>query len=181
VFADQIALDQPGHGDFVLVGGPDRNMISGGVERAAPGLFAQPAAAASAGADGKGSGWLRLAPSPWDRNATVLVVAGADDAGLQAAAAALTKRTQLANLHGGTASISAGLPPQTSPSADSAETAPQALAPRLVGKAAQPKASTATKTRRLQTWQVVGAVLLGAFVTIIGALLFVKLRPGRRS
>ncbi len=181
VLADQLPLDQPGHGNFILIGGPDRNLISGVAERAEPGLFVQPVPAASISADGKAGGWLRLAPSPWDKNATVLAVAGADDAGLQAAAAALTKRAQLATLRGGAAAIGAGLPPQTSPSSDSAETAPQALAPRLVGPAAQPKASTAKKMQRLHTWQVVGAVLLGAFVTIIGAVLFVKLRPGRHA
>lgn len=181
VLADQLPFDQPGRGNFVLIGGPERNLISGVAERAAPGLFAQPTPAASASADGKADGWLRLAASPWDKSATVLAVAGADDAGLQAAATALTKRAQLTTLRGGAAAIGAGLPAQTSPSSDSAETAPQALAPRLVGPAAQPKASTATKTRRLQSWQVVGAVLLGAFVTIIGAVLFVKLRPGHNA
>lgn len=181
VLADQLPPDQPGRGSFVLIGAPERNLISGVAERTAPGLFAPPVPAASASADGKAGGWLRLAPSPWNKNATVLAVAGADDAGLQAAATALTKRAQLATLRGGAAAIGSGLPPQTSPSSDSAETAPQALAPRLVGPAAQPKASAATKTQRLHTWQVVGAVLLGAFVTIIGAVLFVKLRPGRHA
>src|SRR5581483_692691 len=175
--ADQLPLDQPVRGNAVLVGGPERNLISGVAERAAPGLFAAPTPAASSSADGKAAGWLRLAPSPWDKNATVLAVAGADDAGVQAAATALTKRAQLSTLRGGVAAFSGGMPAQTSPSTDSAETAPAALAPRLVGPAAQPKASVATKTRRLQTWQVVGAVLLGTFVTIIGAVLFVKLRP----
>ncbi|HZQ37599.1 MAG TPA: cellulose biosynthesis cyclic di-GMP-binding regulatory protein BcsB [Dehalococcoidia bacterium] len=179
--ADQLPLDQPVRGNAVLVGGPDRNLISGVAERAAPGLFAAPTPAASASADGNAGGWLRLAPSPWDKRATVLALSGADDAGVQAAATALTKRAELSTLRGGAAVISAGLPAQTSPSSESAEVAPQALAPRLVGPAAQPKASTATKTRRLQTWQVVGAVLLGAFVTIIGAVLFLKLRPGRTS
>jgi hypothetical protein len=63
-------------------------------------------------------------------------------------------------------SVSLGLPPQTVAGADPAESPPTDLAPRV----------RTPFRNRIEPWQVVGAVLLGAFVATVGLMLYFRLR-----
>ena len=167
--ADLVAVGERDAAHLLLVGGPDRNAISAAAMAAAPELFRPDRVAVAAGVSAAGVGLLHLAPSPWDDGRAVLAVAG-DEAALDAAASTLSFGDSLSDLHGRAAAVVPGLPAQ--PLAGAEDPAPPLrLAPRV--------AVPAPIVERLAPYQIVGAILLGAFVAFL--ILILALRYLRRA
>jgi hypothetical protein len=118
-----------------------------------------------------GEGRLTLAPSPFDDERDVLIVAG-DDAGLALAARAVTQRTVLERLTGSAARVSTKTP-EAVRAAVPAGTPPLALAPVL----ADDKGFFGSLPR----WAVPAAVMLIAFAAFVAGLVRRRLTAARRS
>lgn len=156
---------------LILVGDPEQNAIGEAAARADRSLF-EPVEPPVQHRNGSGVahwGTLHLDRSPWGRSRIVLAVMGANAGGLDIAASALATRATLARLQGRTAVLTGDLPPQSVEGADPAPAPPTSLAPAV----------EEDWIDRMRPWQVVGAVLLGAFVIIVALTLIVRLR-GRR-
>jgi hypothetical protein len=168
--ADVAALAQS---NVILIGGVDRNSASADAAQHNSGLFTTVQPAAYQPANSAPTGQLRLARSPWSNSYSLLILSGDAPEGLQLAVQALTQGALLAHLRGEQAIIAAGLPPQTVVGSSTAETIPPALAPQVI----------IPLTQRLPTWQIVGAILLGALVAAIVVIVLVRWRrrPGKEA
>ena len=146
--------------DLVLIGSAERNAAVAAALTRNAGLQAAGDLAAYAPDAAAARGRLRLARSPWADGHTLLWLAGSDEAGTALAVQALADPTSLAQLRGEAAVVGASVPPQTVVASTPAEPPPAALAPRVETPLAQ----------RVPAWQIVGAVLLGAFIAVLGVI-----------
>lgn len=145
---------------LILIGGPEHNSVSATAASLQPALFTSADPAAYQLTAGERRSRLHLAQSPWNRTQVILVITGSDSAGLALGAAALGERALLDTLRGQTAMLVEGLPPQTLAAATPAGMPPTELAPRV----------ETLLIERAPAWQVVGAVVLGAFMAGLGVI-----------
>ncbi len=161
VRADMLSTEQQRSASLVLIGGPDRNRVSAAFAAQSPDLFApaQPAVAQTATA--ATAGLLGVVRSPLARQHTVVAVL--ED--VVTAATALSSNT-IETLRGQRALV-ISTTPQIITVADPAAVPPEALAPQLVVPLVQ----------SIPPWQIVGAILLGAFVAAIAVFVILRYRP----
>ncbi|GAC1406727.1 MAG: hypothetical protein NVSMB52_20230 [Chloroflexota bacterium] len=156
--------------DLILVGDSSRNtVIADGVKKNAS-LFqiVQPPVTTTRS---RQSAVLRFGRSPWSSSHTVLAVLSANSASLPAAARALSLTGLEHRVFGTTVEVD-GSTVRSIDAANPAEPSPSSLAPRVVSPAASPPGPPA--------WQVVGGVLLVAFLAIIALIAALLVRRGRR-
>jgi len=161
------AVEKQSH--LILVGSTERNAASAEAARSSSGAaaFFQPAGVAAYRlTEAEQHGTLRLGRSPWQRDRALLAVVGHASGGTEAAVAALTQTELFGGLQGQAVAVVDMLPVQSSQSADPPAAPPVSLAPRVV----------LPLTQRLLAWQIVGAVLLGAFVAITIILVAARVR-----
>lgn len=158
---------------LILIGGPDRNALTrevgeDGLNRLGP--------VASAGDPDTAYGILRLGASPWADDRQVLIVTGSGegDGGALLAAAALGQSESLSVMQGMGIVVTGSLAPQSLTAAEPRNTAPNELAPHVV-KDQRPW------IERVAAWQVVGGILLIAFIVlVVGVVMLRWVRAGRR-
>jgi hypothetical protein len=165
--ADQVDETIRTQQNLILIGGTERNAVSRAVAAEAAALFA-PATPAAYRTTVAQHGMLRLAASPWSEQRTILLMLADDAQGLLPAADALHQSETLQQLQGQVAMVVNDLPPQTLAAAEPLVSPPAALVPRVETPLMQ----------RLPAWQVIGAVLLGSFVS---ALVFIGKARYRRK
>jgi cellulose synthase operon protein B len=161
--ADAAALQQS---NLILIGGVDRNRASATAAQHDGALFAADLPVAYQPANRAPTGQLRLARSPWSDSASVLILTSDAPEGLRLATQALSQGALLARVRGEQAIITAGLPPQTVVGSTPAETIPPVLAPQVIIPLAE----------RLPTWQIIGAILLGAVIAAIVVIILTRWR-----
>jgi cellulose synthase operon protein B len=166
--ADRVGEAERQH-HLIVLGAPQRNAISAALAPLAPQLFALDKAAVMRDTDETHRAQLALAPSPWANGQAVLAISGAETGDSDLAVAALTQGALLRQLRGARALLVEGVPPAPLDVATEAEAPPATLAPRVVTPI----------VAQLPTWQIVGAILLGAFVAAM--LLIGRARWGRRG
>jgi hypothetical protein len=169
--ATHLTDDERRQQHLILVGGADRNRVTAALAQRAPTFCPAGIPAAYRLTPGERRAMLCLGWSPWARDLTVLLVAGSAAEDLTVGVQALARRELLSRLRGQAATIVDGLPPQPSLPADPPTPPPATLAPRV----------EATFTERLPAWQVVGAVLLGGFITVVALLLWTRWRKRGRG
>jgi cellulose synthase operon protein B len=165
--ADQVAATMYTQQNLILIGGTERNAVSRAVAAEAAALF-EPATPAAYRTTVAQHGMLRLAASPWSEQRTILLMLAEDAQGLLLAADVLRQSETLHQLQGQVAMVVNDLPPQTLAAAEPFVSPPAALVPRVETPMMQ----------RLPAWQVIGAVLLGGFVS---ALVFIGKARYRRK
>lgn len=154
---------------LILIGGAERNLIS------AEAIARQPDRVGSLQAavyrpDDNGQCRLLLTPSPWQRDAALLLIDGATPESLTIGIAALERRETIERLRGSLALIRADAPPQNNAGASDVAPAPISLTPQI----------ETPLLERLPGWQIAGAVLLGAFLTALVILLTIQIRRRTR-
>ena len=161
VRADMLGPEQLRSASLILIGGPDRNSVSVAMAAQSPDIFApvQPASVQTGTA--ATVGLLGVARSPFAGQHTVIALL--DDVVM--AATALSSHT-IETLRGQRALVRATTP-QILAVADPAAVPPETLAPQLVVPLIQ----------SIPPWQIVGAVLLGAFVAAIVVFVSLRYRP----
>jgi len=159
--ADILDAEQQLDGNLILIGGPERNSVSAAIAAQSPAIFApvQPAIAQIETA--ATAGLLSTARSPLGRERTVIAVL--DD--VVTASNALAGNRSMDALRGQKALVLATTP-QIITAADSVAPPPETLAPQIVIPISQ----------RVPPWQIVGAVVLGAFVAAIVVYVVVRYR-----
>lgn len=155
--ADQLNDEERQRHHLILVGSAARNSVSAAAIRQAPGLCPSNPVPAYRLTPGERRAQLCLGQSPWGRDLAVLLVVGTEANSLSAGVAALADPKLLGQVRGQMTAIVDGLPPQPMTESNPATLPPTALAPRV----------EATFTERLPTWQLVGAILLGALSTML--------------
>lgn len=164
--ADQINERSGRH--LILIGGAERNPLSAEAIARQPERFSTPQLAVYR-PDETSLCRLILGPSPWQRDAGLLIIDGATPDDLAIGVAALERRATLEQLRGPVALIRQGAPPQTGPAAaDSAP--PSSLTPQI----------ETPLLERLPGWQIAGAILLGAFLSALAILLTIQVRARMR-
>lgn len=149
---------------LILIGGAERNTLSAEAISREPGRFATPPLVVYRPGE-PGQCRLILGPSPWQRDAGLLIIDGATPDDLAIGVVALERRETLKQLRGSVALIRQGAPPQTGPAA--ADTAPpSSLTPQI----------ETPLLERLPGWQIAGAILLGAFLSALAILLTIQVR-----
>ncbi|MCS6938710.1 MAG: cellulose biosynthesis cyclic di-GMP-binding regulatory protein BcsB, partial [Roseiflexus sp.] len=149
---------------LILIGGAERNALSAEAISRQPDRFTTPQLAVYRPGE-SGLCRLILGPSPWQRDAGMLIIDGAKPEDLITGVAALERRETLERLRGPFALIRNGAPPQTGPAA-SDTTSPSSLTPQI----------ETPLLERLPGWQIAGAVLLGAFLSALVILLTIQVR-----
>lgn len=149
---------------LILIGETDRNAVSAEAARANSALFAPPQPTVYAFNAGDARGMLRVARSPFSNALQVLTITG----DVEIAARGLGANAVMQNLRGTTAWI-IGNTSQTITGAEPPPQIPAPLAPQVVIPLEQ----------RLPAWQIVGAIVLGAFVA--GILVILVTRYRRKS
>jgi len=154
--AEQLSNEERQKNHLILLGSPARNSASEIAVRLAQALSKPDVPAVYRLTSGERKAYLYLLPSPWARDRKILLL-WADEAGsLNLAAAALAQNNLVEQLQGRMVAVVDNLPPQTLVAAEPTPALPPALAPRIETPLVQ----------RLPTWQVVGAILLGAFLVL---------------
>lgn len=154
--------------NVVLIGSPARNALAADAASRAARLFVEPSFDVQDASAGEGRGWLRIGRSPWDRNRHVLVIGGDGEAAVLAARALLLRSTVEA-FRGPAAAIAGDTAGGTElPS-------PLLPQPRVLAPAVDDGAGWMPDTR-----QIVGAVVLAAFLAIVAAFVAIRVRTVRR-
>lgn len=162
ITADQVNERSGRH--LILIGGAERNPLSAEAIARQPERFSTPQLAVYR-PDETSLCRLILGPSPWQRDAGLLIIDGATPTDLAIGVAALERRATLEQLRGPVALIRQGAPPQTGPAASDAAP-PSSLTPQI----------ETPLLERLPGWQIAGAVLLGAFLSALVILLTIQVR-----
>jgi hypothetical protein len=168
------AAVDPANANVILVGRPDRNGLSQAAAAKAPALFEEIDPVVYRLAPGERRGYLRLAESPWTKGRVALALIGDGTTGATLAAQALTRADVRSGLRGRLAVVQDGLPAQVLQNADPPAAAPEFFAPRLAQ--AQPRL-----IERLPAWQLVGGVVLVAFVAFLAIVFSVRWRRKLRG
>ncbi|MGB9753396.1 cellulose biosynthesis cyclic di-GMP-binding regulatory protein BcsB [Roseiflexus castenholzii] len=153
---------------LILIGGAERNTLSAEAIARQPDRFAARQTVVYRPNE-TAQGRLVLGPSPWQRDAGVLIIDGATPDDLAIGVAALERRETLERLRGPVALIRQDAPPQTGPAAADAAP-PSSLTPQI----------ETSLLERLPGWQIAGAVLLGAFLSALVILLTIQVRGRTR-
>lgn len=155
----------------IVIGGPERNSAAGEFDSAVLSTI-QPSAYT---VTDEPYGLLALGRSPWSEDATALVVAGSgrDGEGTLLAASALGDQEVIAGMQGTRIAVTGDLGPQTVAGAEPANEAPASLAPHALP-------DERPLIERLPAWQVVGGIVLVAFLAlVIGVVQLRWIRGGR--
>ncbi len=166
ITADQ--TDERNGRHLILIGGAERNPLSAEAIVRLSDRFTSPQPAVYR-PDETSQARLILGPSPWQRDAGLLIIDGATPDDLILGIAALEQRETLEQLRGPVALIRRGGPPQTGPAATDA-LPPSSLTPQI----------ETPLLERLPGWQIAGAVLLGAFLSALVILLTIQVRGRMR-
>lgn len=162
IAADQMNERSGRH--LILIGGTERNALSAEAIARQPDRFTAPSLAVYRPGE-TGQCRLILGPSPWQRDAGMLIIDGATPDDLIIGVTALERRATLEQLRGPAALIRKGAPPQPGPAAP--DTAPpSSLTPQI----------ETPLLERLPGWQIAGAILLGAFLSALVILLTTQVR-----
>lgn len=155
--------------NLILIGGPARNSASAGFAGLAERLSRPIDPAAYRLAAGERRGELRLFGSPWASERTVLAVTGEGAGGVTLAATALARADSRGGLKGAIVAIVDRMPPQVIDGVGPTPT-PVVPLPRVELPPPPP----------IPPWQVVGAILLGAFLAAVAAIAVVRWGRPRR-
>jgi cellulose synthase operon protein B len=166
VTANQVDTQLRGQGHLVLLGEAGRNPLLEEAAKQIPSLTeATQPEAYRVGATAPPAS-LHLARSPWSRVHTVLAIQSNSPEGLGLAARALGQRETLLAFRGQSLLLAGDLALQTLQPSEPVPAAPEELAPQVI----------IPITERLQPWQVVAAILLGAFASALILILLVRYR-----
>lgn len=156
----------------IVIGGPERN---GAANELGDETLQATAPTAYAEADAP-YGVLALGDSPWSDGATALLVAGSGDdgEGTLLAATALDDQEVLSRMRGTRVAITGDLGPQTMAGAEPSTSMRSDLSPQVLP-------DERPWIERIDAWQVVGAIVLVAFLAlVIGVVQIRWIRGGRR-
>jgi cellulose synthase operon protein B len=166
VTANQVDAQLRRQGHLVLLGEPGRNPLLAEAANQIPSLAEVTYPVAYRAGAIAPVATLHLARSPWSRAHTVLAIQSDSPDGLRLAAQALGQRETLLAFRGQSLLITTDMALQTLEPAAPPPGAPEELAPQVI----------IPITERLQPWQVVAAILLGAFVSALILILLVRYR-----
>jgi hypothetical protein len=170
--AGALTEDQRSAASVVAIGGPDRNGLLTGVE----GTFVVDPPVVPAGSTG-GAATLTQMTSPWSDDRELIVVAGngANGTGVGYGAIALGRAESLIGMQGTQVVVDAGDISQSVAVSDTGNAVPADLAPFVVPE-------DRTWIERIPVWQVVGVILLVAFIAlVVGVVALRWVRVGRRG